>query len=173
MYESPHNNPGEFFVTDDFKASMSLLAGAVTIITAGAHSNAMGLTATAVCSLSMEPPRLLVCLNRAGATYAALSAGHAFCVNVLGVQSQALAETFAGRTGLAGADKFGGSSWLVEDEYPPRLADALSAIRCKVHSIHIVGTHAIVIGDVEAVWNRSESQPLIYHDRAFQTLQPL
>ena len=160
-------------VSEDFKLSMRHLAGAVNIITAGTGPSAAGLTATAVCSLSMTPPRLLVCLNRAGATYAALAADERFCVNVLGVDAQRLAETFAGRTGLAGAQKFADAGWVNDNDQPPRLEQALSAIHCTVHSIQIVGTHAVVIGDVAGVHNCLTSRPLIYQDQAFQTLQML
>lgn len=154
----------------DFKVSMRHLAGAVNIVTAGTGAEASGLTATAVCSLSMAPPRLLVCLNRSGATCAALLAAHAFCVNVLGTDALALAETFAGRTGLSGAEKFASCGWIADEGHPPRLADAIAAIRCSVHSVQLVGTHAIVVGDVEAVWNRPDAQPLVYHDQSFRTL---
>jgi flavin reductase (DIM6/NTAB) family NADH-FMN oxidoreductase RutF len=168
---------------EQFKAGMGHLAGAVTIITTGSGPGAVGpgavgpgavgLTATAVCSLSMAPPRMLACLNRHGATFDTLARADAFCVNVLGVGGRALAETFAGRTGLSGADKFADTGWIFDEDAPPRHGDALTAIRCKVHSITLVATHAIVIGDVTAVWNRPDLAPLVYHDRTFQTLCPL
>ena len=161
---------GEDIVIEQFKTGMRHLAGAVNIVTAGAGAQAAGLTATAVCSLSMAPPRLIACLNRAGATFAALSQGNAFCVNVLGVEARALAETFAGRTGLCGTGKFADAGWVIEEGLPPRLAGALSAIRCTVHSMQLVGTHAIVVGDVQQVWNHTEARPLVYQDQAFQTL---
>lgn len=158
---------------DEFKLSMRSLAGAVNIITAGSGSDAAGLTATAVCSLSMTPPRLLVGINRAGSTFTALAATDEFCVNLLDTEARGLAEIFAGRTGLAGENKFADAGWICEDDHPPRLASAMAAIRCTVHSMQIVGTHAIVVGDVQSVWNRAEALPLIYHNQCFQTLQDL
>lgn len=159
---------------DAFKEGMRRLAGAVTIVTTGEGDTAVGLTATAVCSLSMEPPRLLTCVNRFGATFRALAPGARFCVNLLGADEQAMAERFAGRTGLTGADRFGGGNWTSEDGFPPRLSDAISTIGCRVHSMTLVETHAIVIGAVEHVWNRADlSAPLVYHCQQFSTLRPI
>lgn len=173
LYERRNEPTGGVKMTDDFQLSMRHLAGAVNIITAGAGGDLAGLTATAVCSLSMNPPRLIACVNRAGATFAALSRTERFCVNVLGREAREIAETFAGRSGLAGGDKFAGHGWIVADPCPPRLGGALSAIHCTVHSMQLIGTHAIVVGDVVEVWNRLDQDPLIYEDRAFHTLQPL
>jgi flavin reductase (DIM6/NTAB) family NADH-FMN oxidoreductase RutF len=117
----------------------------------------------------MAPPRLLVCLNRSGATCAALLAAHAFCVNVLGTDALALAETFAGRTGLSGAEKFMSYGWIA-DEGHPRALPMPSPRSLFGSSVQLVGTHAIVVGDVEAVWNRPDAQPLVYHDQSFRTL---
>ncbi|MDE2411541.1 MAG: flavin reductase family protein [Sphingomonadales bacterium] len=158
---------------EDFQLSMRHLAGAVNVITAGSGEDAAGLTATAVCSLSMTPPRLLVCINRSGATFAALCRSDRFCVNVLGIAAQDIAEAFAGRSGLTGREKFASSDWIVEDGRPPRFAQAISAVHCTVHSLQVVGTHAVVIGDVVQVANRLDQHPLIYQDRAFQTLRAL
>lgn len=150
-----------------FKDAMRELAGAVTIITAGSGQGAAGLTATAVCSLSMEPPRLLVCINRAGATFAALLANGAFCVNLLGADQQELAAEFAGRTGKSGAGKFAGAEWEHSSDSPPRHLGALASVQCRVNAMTILGTHAIVIGDVERSHLGSPGAALIYRDQRF------
>lgn len=150
-----------------FKDAMRELAGAVTIITAGSGVDAAGLTATAVCSLSMEPPRLLVCINRSGATFAALLASGEFCVNVLGADQQDLAAEFAGRTGKAGADKFAAADWERSDLAPPRHLGALAAVHCQVHAMTIIGTHAVVIGDVVQTHIGHGGAALIYRDQRF------
>lgn len=150
-----------------FKDAMRELAGAVTIITAGSGADAAGLTATAVCSLSMEPPRLLVCINRAGATFAALLASGEFCVNVLNAGQADLAAEFAGRTGKAGVGKFVSADWELYDAAPPRHLGALTAVHCKVHAMTILGTHAIVIGDVIETHMGNGGAALIYRDQRF------
>lgn len=155
-----------------FREGMRRLAGAVTIITTGEGDSATGLTATAVCSLSMEPPRLLACVNRFGSTFRALAPGARYVVNLLPAAGQEMAERFAGRTGLTGAERFG-TEWHVEAGFPPRLPAAISSIACRVHSMTLVETHAIVIGEVEQVWNGSEQAPLVYHRQEFATVCPL
>lgn len=150
-----------------FKDAMRELAGAVTIITAGTGADAAGLTATAVCSLSMEPPRLLVCINRSGATFAALLASGEFCVNVLDAKQESLAVEFAGRTGKSGADKFAGAEWERSEAAPPRHLGALAAVHCRVHTMTILGTHAIVIGDVVQTHIGDPGAALIYRDQRF------
>lgn len=160
-------------MTEDFQLSMRHLAGAVNIITAGEGDAAAGLTATAVCSLSISPPRLLACVNRAGATFAAICASDGFSVNLLAIDSRAQAEAFAGRSGLTGSRKFAEGGWIMAPGRPPRLAAALSALHCTVHSLQMIGTHAIVVGNVVEVWNQLDRPPLIYADRTFQSLRLL
>lgn len=154
-----------------FREGMRRLAGAVTIVTAGEGDEAVGMTATAVCSLSMDPPRLLACINRFGAMYRALSPNARFCVNLLPAGARTVAERFAGSTALSGAQRFDPEHWLSEPGFSPRLAKATSAIACTVHSLTVLDTHAIVVGSVEAVWNAAEDKaPLVYHQQAFRTL---
>ena len=76
---------------DDFRQGMRRLGGAVSIVTAANGEAWAGLTATAVTSLSAEPPRLLACVNQQGATYDTLSKGRKMAINVLGVKHKALA----------------------------------------------------------------------------------
>lgn len=152
---------------EQFKDAMRMLAGAVTIITTGRGAQAAGLTATAVCSLSMEPPRLLVCVNRSGSTFAALVDSGLFCVNVLSAGQEDLAMAFAGRTGKSGADKFAAEAWDESGEGAPRHRSALAAVRCKVHSISLVGTHAIIVGDVTETHLGPANPSLIYRDQQF------
>lgn len=150
-----------------FKDAMRELAGAVTIITAGSGADAAGLTATAVCSLSMEPPRLLVCINRAGTTFAALLASGGFCMNLLSADQQDLAAEFAGRTGKAGGDKFAAANWERSETAPPRHIGALASVQCRVHAMTILGTHAVVIGDVVQTHIGEPGAALIYRDQRF------
>lgn len=152
---------------DRFLDAMRLLAGAVTIISAGDGESAAGLTATAVCSLSAEPPRMLACLNRAGSTFKALSETSLFCVNILACDQQDLALAFAGRTGKVGADKFLDDVWDTQPGHAPRHKQALVALRCRVHLMTLMDTHAIVIGDVIDTHFGPHRGSLIYREGGF------
>lgn len=150
-----------------FQDAMRVLTGAVTIVTAGSGEDIAGLTATAVCSFSMEPPRLLVCINRSGATFTALLGSGTFCVNILGADQQALAAEFAGRTGKSGAAKFDAAAWDRPDGMSPRHRLAPGAVQCRVHAMTILGTHALVIGDVAQSHIGKASPALVYRDQKF------
>lgn len=152
---------------DRFLDAMRLLTGAVTVVTAGEGDTAGGLTATAVCSFSATPPRMLVCLNRSGSTFRALVDSGRFCVNVLGTDQQELAMAFAGRTGMAGADKFAGDEWASLPGEAPHLRSALVAVSCHVHLMTVLGSHAVVIGDVVQTHFGSARASLLYREGAF------
>lgn len=152
---------------DRFLDAMRLLTGAVTVVSAGNDETAAGLTATAVCSFSAAPPRLLICLNRAGSTFQALLDTGRFCVNILAADQQDLALEFSGKTGKIGQEKFSGEDWDRQADAAPRHRDALVSIRCNTHFLTLVGTHAIVVGDVVDTHFGARRDSLIYRDGAF------
>lgn len=154
-------------MSDRFIDAMRLLTGAVTIVTSGEDGTAAGLTATAVCSFSADPPRLLVCLNRAGGTFRSLVDSGRFCVNVLGDDQQDLAMAFAGRTGMVGGDKFAGDDWQALSGEAPRHRGALVAVNCHLHLMTVLGSHAVVIGDVVATHFGPHRASLLYREGAF------
>jgi flavin reductase (NADH) len=135
----------------DFKHAMRRLAAGVTIVTTAGGDGRAGLTATAVCSLSADPARLLVCVNRDAAPNAAIAASGRFCVNVLALRHRALALRFAGATGVAGDDRFARGKWGKAATGAPVLLDALASFDC-------------------AVWARTGGAPLLYAAGAFHRL---
>lgn len=149
---------------------MRNFAGAVSIIATGKGADIAGLTATAVCSLTAEPPRLLVCLNMQGQTFDTLRQHGRFCVNVLNQNDRYLAEVFAQMRKGASGNKFDSGDWAFSDDAAPRLATASAAFECRVHSITLLATHGLIIGDIVAVHASAASDPLIYHDGAFSGL---
>lgn len=146
----------------DFRALMRELAGAVTIIAAGAGSDRSGLTATAVCSVSDQPPTLLVCLNRGSQTLDVIRRTGTFTVNVLGGGMTALAEHFAGRTGSTGPDKFSAGEWSVLRTGAPALSASIATFDCNVADVTEVATHAVVFGHVVAGTRGSGGPALLY-----------
>ena len=86
-----------------FKVGMRSLAGAVNIITSAHAGHRYGMTATAVCSASAEPPTVLVCINKLATTHGAVSKAEAFCVNVLRAEDWQLSTTFSGGAERRGA----------------------------------------------------------------------
>lgn len=156
---------------DHFKQGMRRLAGAVTVVTTGMGDDVAGLTATAVCSLTAEPPRLLACLNTSGESFELLRRHKRFCVNVIGADDLWIAETFAGMHGPSATGKFSAGSWAMSGDRSPRLESALVAFECCVHSLTLLSTHCLAIGDVTAVHLGSPAgNALLYHDGQFARL---
>ncbi len=154
-----------------FRFAMREFASGVAIVTCGEGDLRAGCTATALSSLSLTPPSLIVCIDHSAATLARLRECGAFAVNILGAQHEALANRFAGRGGVKGAARFAGSDWVTLATGAPVLRDALAGVDCRVEEIIDRHTHSIVIGAVAAV-RRGEHGPALLHWRSrFETLE--
>jgi flavin reductase (DIM6/NTAB) family NADH-FMN oxidoreductase RutF len=147
---------------DTFRAAMRCLASGVCLVAHSVGGAPAGMTATAVASLSLDPPTLIVCLNRAASTYAGLARGVAFGVSVLGADHRELAERFAGRAGAEGAERFREGRWLVPPSGAPLLGEALAAFDCEVEDIVERHTHGIVIGRVRRAAAGAGGGALVY-----------
>lgn len=160
---------------EEFKQGMRRLGGAVNIVTASHEGTWSGLTATAVTSLSAEPPRLLACVNRQGATYDIISKGRTLGINVLGVQHRDLAMRFAGMSDEPETERFGGDQWTAGVTGAPLLSDALVCFDCEVENIMDVGSHGIVIGNIRDVRvpHAGPVSPLCYIDGEWASLDRL
>jgi flavin reductase (DIM6/NTAB) family NADH-FMN oxidoreductase RutF len=154
-----------------FRFAMREFVSGVAILTCGEGEARAGCTITALTSLSLKPPSLVVCIERTTSTLVRLRERRAFAINVLGAHHQALADRFAGRGGVKGADRFARGEWVTLATGAPLLRDALAGIDCRVEDIIDRHTHAIVIGAVAAV-RRGESGPALAHWRSrFETLE--
>jgi len=147
---------------EGFRLAMRQLAGGVSLVTTGRGADRNGLTATSVTSLSMQPASLLVCINRDCSVLPVLRDHGAFGVNLLGAAHRELADRFAGRHGLRGAERYAGVDWIELVTGAPLLADALAAIDCTVDSVIDWHSHALVIGRVAAVHLGGGPQALVY-----------
>ncbi len=154
-----------------FKQGMRQLVGAVTLITTRDATQRRGMTATAVCSLSAEPPSLLVCINRTAEAHDVILSGRCFCMSLLPYSQQSLAESFAGRDGSKGEERFKRGKWGVLTTGAPYLEDSLAAFDCALTDTHELATHTIFIGRVVAV-HRIAGDPLLYEGGHFKRLDP-
>jgi flavin reductase (DIM6/NTAB) family NADH-FMN oxidoreductase RutF len=142
------------------KDAMRRVASTVNVITICVANQPMGITATAMSSLSMDPPSLLVCINRAASLHASIADVSHFGVNVLHAEQADLAQMFADRT--KEELRFASGGWHLDCERPPRLLDAQASFLCRRIDHHQFGTHSIFIGVVEDVVFRDGVDPLIY-----------
>lgn len=153
-----------------FRLGMRRLAGACTIITAPSPDKGRegwaGMTATAVASVTAEPARLLVCINRSTYAHGIITQSGVLGVNVLGQDALPLAQRFAG--GVPPEAKFDAGNWIMGASGTPLLASALASFDCRVAECIAASTHDIFICDVLDVLIRQPAgDPLIYFDGAF------
>lgn len=134
-----------------FRDAMAHVASAVHVVTTAGASGPIGLTATAVASVSDAPPTVLVCIKAGSRTLAAISANGVFCINTLRGGATDLAAIFAGRRGLEGEARFGTARWRALASGAPVLEDAIAAFDCRLVAIHEAATHRIVVGEVLAL----------------------
>lgn len=156
----------------DFRMAMARFPGAVTIVTAQVGSERRGITATAVCSVTAEPPSVLVCLNRRTGTFAAVAETGKFNVNLLAGDGGEVAMRFAGQGGVTGEDKFAAGNWVKDQRGLPILRDSIVSLSCDVTERMETGSHFVFIGEIIAI-ETGEGAPLIYEQSRFHRLTPL
>ncbi|HEX9462509.1 MAG TPA: flavin reductase family protein [Alphaproteobacteria bacterium] len=163
----------ECISADAFKQAMRRLAAGVTIVTTRHNGVRGGLTATAVCSLSTDPPQLLVCVNRSAAAHELIAEGENLCVNLLAHKHHGLAARFAGQSGVLGAERFRAGRWKTLKTGAPVLEDALASFDCVVTEKVAASTHTIFIGRVVDVHLRTNGKPLLYAQGTFAIAKAL
>lgn len=152
----------------DYRNAMSQLAGAVNIVTTDGPEGRAGFAATAVCSVSDNPPTLLVCLNKNSSTYRFVVGNGVISVNTLSADQEPLSNLFGGKTPTD--TRFAAGEWKTLETGSPVLAGALCSFDCRICTIHDGGTHDILVCDVlETVVGEGE-EALIYFKRGYRQL---
>lgn len=146
-----------------FKTAMRHFPTGVTVVTSLREGEPRGVTVSAFASVSLDPPLVLICINRAARSYLFISESKIFCVNILAGDQQAIAERFAAKIrdrqfesvpyerGVTGA---------------PVLSGVVAYVDCEVAEEHHAGSHSVFIGRVMACASRTGS-PLGYYNGAF------
>ncbi|HVY80088.1 MAG TPA: flavin reductase family protein [Steroidobacteraceae bacterium] len=152
--------------TPDIAAALKIglrgLAKAVTVISCCHGSNRYAMTATAVNELSMDPPSMLICVNKSASLFAPLAAGAHFCINVLQANQANISALCSGKA--KGEARFAVGSWCSSALGPPYLQEAQASFICRNVSKHEFGTHGIFVGQVEEVRTCEQNDPLVYMD---------
>jgi len=153
---------------DDFRLGMRRLAAGVSLVTTHDGTRRYGMSATAVTSVTADPPTLLVCINRDSTILAPLLAAGRFGVNVLSEEHGELPLVFANPR--LRAERFDHGDWHAVEEVPI-LRGAEVAFACRVSEHTSVGSHAVVFGEVVAVPElHADPRPLIWHEGAGRIL---
>lgn len=159
---------------NDFRNAMGRFAAGVTVVTCKtADGGDHGMTASAVCSVSKDPPLLLVCITKGNATDQALQDADGFAVSILARDQVELSNRFAGWGTPPGVDRFDG---LDVDRAPHTgaawLPGAICRIDCARHAVLDGGDHHIYLGRLEAVeapGDRADQEPLLYFAGAYRS----
>ena len=154
----------------DFKSAMRMMAATVTLVTTSHEGKAHGMLATAVTSLSANPPSLLVCINRSASMHGPTDRSRRFCVNLLTREQAELSAEFGAR---AGGDRFKVGAWQRGLHDLPFVDGAAAAIFCTVEKQLDYGTHTIFVGRIDALEIGSQATPLVYQSGNMGSFVPL
>ncbi|WP_247778710.1 flavin reductase family protein [Bradyrhizobium sp. 170] len=154
----------------EFRNAMRNLASGVAIVATGIGDARRGLTASSVTSLCMNPPCLLVSVNTKSETHDSILTNGYFGISLLRDGQEALAQRFAGLTGVSGADRFGDARWNEGITGAPLLETAICAIDCVLQLHQIVGSHGILIGRIVATRQHCAGNPVINFQGELHTL---
>ncbi|MDJ0345999.1 flavin reductase family protein [Streptomyces sp. H10-C2] len=163
--------PLEAAAASDFRTMMSGFPTGVTVVTAYTPEGApCGMTCSAVCSVTLEPPTLLACLRNGSGTLAAALATGSFAVNLLHDGARRTAELF----GSQAPDRFAYVPWraTARGAGPGLFEDAHAVADCRVTAAHHVGSHTVILGQVLHVVLESTSGPLLYGLREYAAWPP-
>ena len=154
----------------EFRNTLGTFATGVTVITVkGDNGEYIGLTANAFSSLSLDPPLILVCLDKKSDSVPAFQKGRPFNVNILAEEQESDCWTFAKK----GADKFANAQYELSADGVPVLSNNLSTLECDVHEVLEGGDHYIVTGLVKAISQSDEKNPLIFYKGSICSLNVL
>jgi len=153
--------------SDELRRAMALLPTGVTIVSARGSGGPAGATANAVASLSLDPPLMLACLDRASRSLAAVRAAGRFGVNVLRADHAGLARAFAGP--FTHAERWADVAWTARHGVPI-LDEALLWVACELRDVHDGGDHEILTGRVLGLGGDPRGEPLIFHRGGYRGL---
>lgn len=157
---------------DEFKDVMSAVAATVTVVTAYMDEVPIGITVSAFTSVSVEPPIVLVCIDKVAGALQGYLAAEGFTVNFLPEDASDAAAVFATKD----IDRFAGVSWSAPSvpEAGPVLDLAYGSFQCATVRQVDMGDHWVIFGRVDAGGRRDRvTSPLLYVNRDFARTRPL
>lgn len=150
----------------DFKLGMRRLASGVVLIATECDGERFGLTATAVMSISADPPTLMICINRSASAHEALSRSGCFTVNLLGGEDRPIADLFS--SSKHRAERFSDDDWGRLTTGAPVLLRSLASFDCRIVQMLPSSSHTLYFGEViDLKMFADEIRPLLYWNGAY------
>ncbi|GBC70384.1 p-hydroxyphenylacetate 3-hydroxylase, reductase component [Candidatus Calditenuaceae archaeon HR02] len=154
---------------EGLKAFMRLYPQGVTVVTTWVGDRAYGMTVSSFTSVSMNPPLVLIAIDRSANSYKAFTEAQMFAIHILSSSQALLSEIFAGRQ--KNHDKFKDVNYKEGPEKVPLLNDTLAYLVCRRYRIYEAGDHDLIICEVlDVVIKNPDLKPLIYRNRAYTTV---
>ena len=154
-----------------YREAMSHFAGAVHVITTDGPHGRRGVTVIAACSVTDDPPTVLVCLNRTKQDNDCFTQNGVFALNTLSAAQRPIADAFSGLTGLSQDDRFALAEWETVASGAPVLVGAEAVFDCHLVEAKEFATHRVLFGKVTGLRIGDSFEPLIYHHRAYRALR--
>ncbi len=162
IYGMNNNDVFQPVTPDTFRSAMADLPAAVSLITTvDSDGVPRGATVSAISSLSLDPPLLLVCLDQRSDTLAALQPGSRLLLHIAADGQQQIAMALSRK----GEQKFDEIAWTPDASGIPLIEGFANAFRCEVASLYAGGDHTIVVARIEAIAQSPENTPIVYHRR--------
>lgn len=151
-----------------FRKVMGHFVTGVTVVTALDRDEPQGITVNALSSVSLDPPLVMVALDRGRFITPTVRRAGRYAVNILAEAQQALSDCFAGAPVEPGRDAFCGAAWHVGSTGLPLIDGALATLECTVVQTFSAGDHDLFIGRVDALANEEQHpEPLLYYRRRY------
>ncbi len=157
----------EFCSNEQFISAMRQFGAAVSVVTTGVVGERQGLTATAVISLTAEPPRIACAVNRTASAYPSIIKSGHFCINVLSSSQLGIGNRFA--MDPSGEGRFECGVWELLSTGAPALSGALANIDCELYQEIDFGTHSLIVGNIKETRVEQGQMPLFYLDQEWVT----
>lgn len=150
----------------EFRSALGHFSSGVTVVTTKCEGGELaGITVTAFSSLSLEPPLVLICIDKRARLHDPLALGRHFAVNLLAENQELISRRFAS----SGPDQFAGVGYVEGASGSPLLSDTIAAIECRIVERCPGGDHTIIVGEVEAT-TIAEGKPLLYFRGGYNRL---
>jgi flavin reductase (DIM6/NTAB) family NADH-FMN oxidoreductase RutF len=152
---------------DEFRSVLGRFPSGVTVVTTKARDGTdQGMTVSAFCSVSLDPPLVLVCIEKTASAYTALTTATSFVVNILSADQEQIARRFS----IVDIDRFEGVGYERSQNGIAILEDVLGVLECSRTALHEAGDHTVVIGEVEAS-QVNDGSPLLYYRGGYAQLE--
>ena len=158
--------------SDAFRRVMGHFVTGVTVVSAFDGTQPFGITVNALSSVSLDPPLVMIALDRRRFLTPIVRAAGRYAVNILSEEQQAMSDCFAGAPVQPGRDAFCGASWHPGDAGLPLIDGAIATLECTVVETFSAGDHDLFIGRVDTLaCETSHPMPLLYYRRRYLRIE--